>query len=202
MGCGSSSLKGDQPTGLTGGDDAPQPIRKVKTNFSTVDYDAGTSASKKRRMTEYAPEDTIRNRSEASGAAPGSRDGGGPSAGGVGGVGGVGDGEKVELEPYHTRESKDFDVRDVGYPHENPRVSGQHERVNENGEGLGSDPTSGAAKDEFARANDPLKHAGGEGGLAPPEDEADKKRKGSWLDRLKESRRQEISEEDMVKVSH
>lgn len=62
MGCGSSSLKGDASAGggLTSadGDPAPRPIKKVATNFSTVDYD--TDPGQKRRNTEYAPNETVR----------------------------------------------------------------------------------------------------------------------------------------------
>jgi len=59
MGCGSSSLKGDEPTGVT--EEAPQPIKKVQTNFSTVDYDA---AGQGRRDTTVGPLDAIRRKSD------------------------------------------------------------------------------------------------------------------------------------------
>ena len=61
MGCGSSSLKGDSPSGANN-DAPPQPIKKVATNFSTIDYD---SAATNRRDTVYAPHDEIRHKSDA-----------------------------------------------------------------------------------------------------------------------------------------
>lgn len=57
MGCGSSSLKGETPEDI-----APQPIKQVKTNFSTVDYDSGAQG---RRDTVYAPHETKRAKSDA-----------------------------------------------------------------------------------------------------------------------------------------
>lgn len=196
MGCGSSSLKGEQPTGL-GSSDQPQPIRKVATNFSTVDYDQDRG-NKKRRMTEYAPEDTIRNKSEVSTVPPALSGVGRNSHGDDQGPGG----EKLELEPYQTMGSTDR-----GYPHEKMTPSGAgaasssgatqgYEDVN--GFGRGSDPTSAQAKDQFAETNEPAHN--NNSGLAPPDD-GEKKRKGSWLDRFKEGRREEISDEDMKKVS-
>lgn len=59
MGCGSSSLKGEkQPAGR---EDAPQPIKKVQTSFSTVDYDA---AGQGRRDTTVGPLDPVRQKSD------------------------------------------------------------------------------------------------------------------------------------------
>lgn len=60
MGCGSSSLKGEQPGDVN--NEAPKPISKTKTNFSTIDYD---STATERRDTVYAPHEEIRQRSEA-----------------------------------------------------------------------------------------------------------------------------------------
>ena len=60
MGCGSSSLKGEQPSDIN--TEAPKPIAKTKTNFSTIDYD---STATERRDTVYAPHEAIRQRSEA-----------------------------------------------------------------------------------------------------------------------------------------
>jgi len=57
MGCGSSSLKGEDQN-----DVQQQPIKKVQTNFSTVDYDATTQG---RRDTTVGPLDTLRQKSEA-----------------------------------------------------------------------------------------------------------------------------------------
>ena len=60
MGCGSSSLKGDTNVGVN--DPAPQPIKKVRTDFSTVDY--GQDSQNGRRMTEFAPHETDRPKSK------------------------------------------------------------------------------------------------------------------------------------------
>lgn len=59
MGCGSSSLKGEQPGDIT--TEPNQPIAKTKTNFSTIDYD---SAAAERRDTVYAPHESIRHQSD------------------------------------------------------------------------------------------------------------------------------------------
>ncbi|KAI1608833.1 hypothetical protein EDD37DRAFT_383507 [Exophiala viscosa] len=60
MGCGGSKLKGDdvpnvnsQPVPVN------QPLKKVNTNFSTIDYDQNVQAQH-RRLTEYAPHETAR----------------------------------------------------------------------------------------------------------------------------------------------
>ena len=58
MGCGSSKLNGEK---TDTNEPAPQPIKKVATNFSTVDYDAGASG---RRDTIVGPYDTPRQKSE------------------------------------------------------------------------------------------------------------------------------------------
>lgn len=57
MGCGQSSLKGEKKEDIS---ETPQPIKKVATNFSTVNYDA--VAAQGRRNTEYAPHDEINHR--------------------------------------------------------------------------------------------------------------------------------------------
>jgi len=56
MGSCHSDLKGEKQSESTT-EPAPQPIRKVQTNFSTVDYDTGAST---RRDTVYAPNEVIR----------------------------------------------------------------------------------------------------------------------------------------------
>lgn len=58
MGCGQSSLKGEKKEDIT---EPPQPIKKVATNFSTVNYDSATAGAG-RRNTEYAPHDDIRHK--------------------------------------------------------------------------------------------------------------------------------------------
>ncbi|KAK5078446.1 hypothetical protein LTR64_003141 [Lithohypha guttulata] len=52
MGCCQSDLKGEKQEDID--NQAPQPIKQVKTNFSTVDYDAAASG---RRDTIVAPEE-------------------------------------------------------------------------------------------------------------------------------------------------
>ena len=191
MGCGSSSLKGDAPDGLSGGDN-PQPIRKVNTNFSTINYDVNDN--QKRRMTEYAPHETVRNKSEAGAstdrpAAPKSRPSGAYSEGP--------DGEK--LEPYQTAgEGPDaIPLSERSYPHEKRAADGS---VLANGDGDGLDPTSEGAKESFARANDPLNHQSqGESSLTPEEGDAKKKR-GSWIEKMRGGEKKEVSDEEMKKV--
>lgn len=56
MGCGSSSLKGEKHE--EGAAEPAKPMKKVATNFSTVDYDNPTNQG--RRNTEYAPHDEIK----------------------------------------------------------------------------------------------------------------------------------------------
>jgi hypothetical protein len=58
MGCGSSRLKGEDVPDLNSQQVsvAPTPMKKVNTNFSAVDYE---QESRDRRMTEYAPEETV-----------------------------------------------------------------------------------------------------------------------------------------------
>ncbi|KIW41273.1 uncharacterized protein PV06_06846 [Exophiala oligosperma] len=56
MGCGQSSLKGDDLPDLNS-QPVERPIKKVQTNFSDVNYDQD---SQQRRMTEYAPNETPR----------------------------------------------------------------------------------------------------------------------------------------------
>lgn len=192
MGCGSSSLKGDKPEGLGG--DQPQPIRKVNTNFSTVNYEQD-NGNKKRRMTEYAPEETIRNKSEVS-TDPG------PAGGGIGRPDTAPDnegpgGEKDVLEPYKSVESPTA-APEMSFPHENLDAGGSSRAPGDavvNGAN-GPDPTSAQAKEQFAEANDPAMH---NSGLAP--EDGSKERKRSWLEKLKDSRKGEISDEEMKKVS-
>lgn len=176
MGCGSSSLKGEGGSGVD-----PQPIRKVNTNFSTINYDQ--SDNKKRRNTEYAPDDTIRNRSEASGAAriSGDRpqDDIGPG------------GEK--LEPYRTA-GDGTELKDMSYPHENANGPSRTDPD-------GPDPTTDSAKDKFASDNDPVNNSKGSGMLSPDSagGDAGKGRRTSWLARLKPQERKELTDEDLKK---
>lgn len=59
MGCCQSDLKGDQQADVN--NDSPN-IKKVQTNFSTIDYDASASG---RRDTIYAPHEAERQKSDA-----------------------------------------------------------------------------------------------------------------------------------------
>ena len=60
MGCGSSKLKGEKQADVT--EDAPQPIKKVQTNFSTIDYDAEGQG---RRDTIVGPLEAVRQKPDA-----------------------------------------------------------------------------------------------------------------------------------------
>lgn len=88
MGCCQSDLKGEKQTDLTG--DAPQPVKKVATNFSTIDYDAKATG---RRETVVAPHEAERQKSTAGNSvrtdddqiAPVSRSGPAPEASSSGG---------------------------------------------------------------------------------------------------------------------
>ena len=66
MGCGSSSLKGTEDVGTNAGPSVPNnnplqptsaPMSKVKTNFSTVDYDAATNTNKGSQLKDQAPDE-------------------------------------------------------------------------------------------------------------------------------------------------
>jgi hypothetical protein len=201
MGCGSSSLKGDKPEGLSGDD--PQPVvRKVKTNFSTVDYDQDNGDTK-RRMTEYAPHEEIGAIPEASGGPsaattrPSAQADIGPS------------GERVELEPYKTLSSPTTDLNPT-YPHEKAGGARSHDQEHDaaltdpmsrpksakSGDG-GVDPTSSQAKDQFAQENDPVRS-----GSAASSGEVKTGRKTSIADKIFGKRdRKDISDEEMKKVS-
>lgn len=65
MGCGQSSLKGEKQEDQ----EAPKPIKKVETNFSTVNYDAAPNTG--RRNTEYAPHDEVREHKPSEALSPG-----------------------------------------------------------------------------------------------------------------------------------
>lgn len=192
MGCGSSSLKGDAPSGGLSGDPTPA-IKKVNTNFSTVNYDVADN--KKRRMTEYAPHETERQKSEASGANPGKSSGAGDDIGP--------DGDR--LEPYHTIGDgpNDIPMKDRSYPHEAAGTTGSmggSEDVNGVNGLEGTDPTSERAKESFAAANDPINHQeGGSSSLEPPTGD-EKKKRGSWIDKIKGGEKREITDEEMKKV--
>ena len=175
MGCGSSSLKGDDPTGVGGAAEDTRPARKVNTNFSMPDYD--TNANKGRRMTEYAPHETVRPKSPS------------PDLDDMDPAGGPGPADD-KIKPYQTL----GDNQDQSYPHEaaggSSGVGATTRQVNgdSTGAGLSADPTSQAAKDHFATANDPANnaHASATNNLDPNntntiDPETGKERKRSWL---------------------
>lgn len=63
MGCGSSSLKGTTDVGTSDVPSVPTnapagaPLRNVKTNFSTIDYDATPENNKSSLLKERAPDE-------------------------------------------------------------------------------------------------------------------------------------------------
>jgi hypothetical protein len=191
MGCGSSSLKGEAPSSGLSGDPSPQ-IRKVNTNFSAINYEG--SDQKKRRMTEYAPHETVRQQSHVSGIDPGKSSAGddiGP------------DGER--LQPYQTLGDgpNDIPLKDQSYPHEKIAgggSAGSSQAMNGVNGVDGIDPLSGKAKEEFATTNDPINHQDtGSSSLEPPVGD-EKKKRGSWIDKFKGGEKREISDEEMKKV--
>lgn len=216
MGCGSSSLKGEGAGGGLSGD-APQPIRKVNTNFSTIDYEAEVPANQRRRMTEYAPDETVRSRSEASGVDPNrstSIDRPPPPIAGQTSEGPGGE----KLEPYHTIN----DTKDMSYPHEMIGSSSQpnagvaitngsadHHNNNNNIDGLAdqNDPTTAEAKDRAADRAEPINNqrtGTNSNSLSPPADgEAGKEnRRKSWIDKFRSGKEnREISDEEMKKYT-
>jgi len=183
MGCGSSSLKGDdvpnvnsQPVATTttpGG----QPLRKVQTNFSDINYEQDIH---KRRLTEYAPHETpppIREQSHDLSAeqnignetrqqqrqnddlGPDQPD---PSAGlstaypheGAGPAANAIDGEPDRtLKPYQTTDGGDWDNDTDTYANQHPTSHQAQPYVN--GTQDTGDPTSSYVKDDFASTNDP-----------------------------------------------
>ena len=169
MGCGSSSLKGDNPTGVGGAAEDTRPARKVNTNFNTPDYDTG--ADKQRRMTEYAPHETERPKSAVS---KDDDDGPGGPAGGPSSE--VKDVDDKNLKPYETLS----DGQNQGYPHESAAAGGSSTTPQVNGDTSADvDPTSQSAKDTFAATNDPANNAKNTDTLNP--DGTTKERKRSWF---------------------
>ena len=184
MGCGSSSLKGDDVPDVNAQPaqagvqmtttPAGYQVRKVKTNFSDVNYDDGNAAQ--RRMTEYAPHETpapVREESHGhsqqqeesfevqQSSAPNqqSRTAGGPSATGLyphANAGqdprGTDNNPDAPLKPYHTTDGGDWD--NDGLNHNNQASHQAHPYVNGD-RPQSNDPTSNYAKDQFAANNDP-----------------------------------------------
>ncbi|EXJ70933.1 uncharacterized protein A1O5_05925 [Cladophialophora psammophila CBS 110553] len=185
MGCGSSSLKGadipdlnSQPTTATGA----QPIRKIRTNFSEVDYDQN---ARERRLTEYAPHEQpppVREEShdftaEQSGyeqwqqydTQPGrqSYDAGPPMGyvlpqGSMSGPDAADRDRGASLKPYQTFDGGDWDNQDASAQRQESYVNGTQETR--------GDPTSNASKNQFAAANDPANPSNQEGHHSQPND--------------------------------
>lgn len=173
MGCGASSLKGED-VNVNGATSMPAP-RRVNTNFASVDY--SQEANQGRRMTEYAPHETVsaKKSHDGSGLAVSGRpseatdgnagvshlNGDGPLAPNVlstnptypheGSKGGVVAGEPANqegLKPYMTNGGDGWDNEDNA----TSRAQQQSSQVNGTQD---SDPTSLGAKTHFALENDP-----------------------------------------------
>lgn len=172
MGCGSSSLKGDD-VNVNGG---PMPApKKVNTNFASVDY--SQESNQGRRMTEYAPHETAKSKKsyDAAGsgrpseAADGSagishlNDDGALAPNGLGtdagkashpheGTGStglrVGAVDQVELKPYMTNDGD-------GWDNDDKTATSNQQHASHANDTQDSDPTSVGAKQHFALENDP-----------------------------------------------
>jgi hypothetical protein len=187
MGCTSSSLKGDDVNmnsqqvniSQSANEPASQPMKKVRTNFSDVDYD---SSAQQRRLTEYAPHEqpppTIREMSHDLSAEQQRQEhfetttetyhethqhhqssAAGTSTAVANDEHGEAHGE--HLKPYQTIDGDEWDKEN-----EAPPISQHHHVGSQEGNSLSNgyhesttldttDPTSASAKDEFARENDP-----------------------------------------------
>jgi hypothetical protein len=185
MGCTSSSLKGDEVNmnsqqvtiSQSANDAASQPMKKVRTNFSDVDYDSG---AQQRRLTEYAPHEQpppIREMSHDLSAEQHHHEehfeqtetyhetvhhhessAAGTSTAVANDDHGEVDGE--HLKPYQTIDGDEWDKENEAPPTHNQHHHGQEGNSLSNGYHESSildnpDPTSAMAKDEFARDNDP-----------------------------------------------
>lgn len=139
MGCGSSSLKGDSPTGVGGdsSDPAPRPVKKVATNFSTVDYD--NTDNKKRRNTEYAPHETAAQESNIEEVVAHANNG-------------VEQPKDETVEPYHDPDSPTAQRETV--PTRLSDMIDERNGVNHDAN-AGADPLSAQSKDKFAEQNAP-----------------------------------------------
>ncbi|KAK5058766.1 hypothetical protein LTR84_011030 [Exophiala bonariae] len=178
MGCGSSSLKGED-VDVNAAPTMAAP-KRVNTNFASVDYSA--DGGQGRRMTEYAPHETVKSkkshdgpRSMASGRQSEANDGildtslpvtNKPLAAdpltttagtvtypheGTGSAGAVGDAtNNVELKPYKTNDGWDEDT--LGTNTQQQATNTPH--INGSTE-TDTDPTSLNSKRHFAHENDP-----------------------------------------------
>lgn len=137
---------------------SPSAVKKVNTNFSTVDYEQDTQT---RRLTEYAPHETIKatKKSVDSAAVPPSSHPAGRANGLSGGhdnddvVGDLSprkaDDDVQPLKPYQTIDAGDWDNDGAISP--SAQATHTHDDAR-------PDPTSSQAKDEFAAENDPASH--------------------------------------------
>ncbi|KIX97580.1 uncharacterized protein Z520_06357 [Fonsecaea multimorphosa CBS 102226] len=168
MGCGSSRLKGadipdvnTQTTTIT----QSQPIKKVRTNFSDVDYDQD---ARQRRLTEYAPHEQpppVREESRDFTAEQSSYeqyqqydnrpdrpayDTGGSATYAndrtMSGASGLDRDNDATLKPYQTIDGGDWDNQDDQQRRQSSYANGMQD---------GQDPTSDSSKNDFASANDP-----------------------------------------------
>ncbi|EXJ54129.1 hypothetical protein A1O7_09466 [Cladophialophora yegresii CBS 114405] len=184
MGCGSSRLKGDdipdlnsQPVNTTTSNSSVQPMKKVRTNFSDVDYEQDGHA---RRLTEYAPHEKpppVREESRDLSAEkqaggyeteqrqqqflnndlapdrpdlnPGSSAGFPHENAGAGSTAAQA-APDTALKPYQTLDGDGWD-NDTSNSNPQQRSANMDLRDNQDS----NDPTSRDAKDAFARANDP-----------------------------------------------
>ncbi|EXJ93000.1 hypothetical protein A1O3_01556 [Capronia epimyces CBS 606.96] len=181
MGCGFSSLKGEDvpavnnpPTTEIG-----EPARRVNTNFSTVDYDQD---SRGRRMTEYAPDETVKPKPSRSRHSTTEPDQPSPQLGRAEDDGPAGPHGSETNTAANGELSAQHGPVTASYPHEVSRpqaadadgdfklkpyqtldggdwdsttVEAAQTRPHANGEPASQDPTSSLAKDEFATSNDP-----------------------------------------------
>ncbi|EXJ90717.1 hypothetical protein A1O1_03821 [Capronia coronata CBS 617.96] len=179
MGCGCSSLKGEDVASVNNApvDPALEPAKRVNTNFSTIDYEQD---SHDRRMTEYAPHETLKPKNSHDSTAgrhksplePGPADGDGllPA-----------DSAASDSNTVVNATNGDQQGRPGGSPHEATRAHADGDltlkpyqtfdggdwdtgatrpaqtrpRVVDDKQPTTQDPTSSLAKDEFAMSNDP-----------------------------------------------
>jgi hypothetical protein len=136
MGCGSSSLKGEKTADLAG--EQPQPITRVKTNFSEVNFTGNGNGGGRGKSFAVAPDESSRPPRISEDPIPSMSQTGSGTA----------DGQP--LAPYQTIAGDDglaspTAMKTTAYPHELPS----------------SDPTSAASKAAFASANEPIHETGG-----------------------------------------
>ncbi|RMZ81638.1 hypothetical protein DV737_g2389, partial [Chaetothyriales sp. CBS 132003] len=180
MGCGPSSLKGDSPQGINNDDAVDnRPIRKVATNFTTVDYEQ--EHYQERRNTAYAPHETERTASATSDAIRHAKNGiiakdEGPK-----------DSEQLKasqsVDAGSGEQVKAYQSIDAGNVVSGDSVAVASSNV---------DPTAAAAKENFASANDPAANQQQEQPLAT--EEGNTSSSPSWQNN-------KIKEDDLIKYT-